>query len=237
MPDSKLIVALDVADAKEAERWVEKLSPKVRIFKVGSILFTKEGPRVVEMIHKRKGEVFLDLKFHDIPNTVAEACRVATQLGVFMVNLHIVGGEKMLRETVSVVSEESSKRKLRKPLLLGVTLLTHLDKEALNDLGWNLSGELEAEVVHLAKIAQSSGLDGVVCSPQEVQPVREACGSRFVIVTPGIRPVGSLLHDQKRVSSPKEAVAAGAHYIVVGRPILESNDPLQMVDTILEEIG
>ena len=236
MSESKLIVALDVADCKEAEEWIDRLSPRVDTFKVGSILFTKEGPRVLEMIHRKKKEVFLDLKFHDIPNTVAEACRVATGLGVFMLNLHIVGGEKMIRETVSAVSEESSKRKLRKPLLLGVTLLTHLDKEALRDLGWALSGGLEAEVVHLAKMAQSSGLDGVVCSPQEIQPVRKACGKEFVIVTPGIRPVGSMLHDQKRVSSPKEAVQAGADYIVIGRPILESQNPLQMVDAILEEI-
>lgn len=236
MSDSKLIVALDVSDFKEAEEWVNRLSPRVATFKVGSILFTKEGPRVVEMIHRKKREVFLDLKFHDIPNTVSEACRTATRFGVLMLNLHVSGGEKMLRESVSAVSEESSKRKLRKPLLLGVTLLTHLDKEALSHLGWDFPGELEAGVVHLAKIAQSSGLEGVVCSPQEIQPVRQACGSRFVIVAPGIRPVGSLLHDQKRVSSPKEAVAAGADYIVVGRPILESPNPLQMVDAILEEI-
>ena len=236
MPDSKLIVAIDVADFNEATEWVARLSPRVHLFKVGSVLFTKEGPRVIEMIRKKKGEVFLDLKFHDIPNTVSEACRVATRLGVWMTNLHIVGGEKVLEETVSAVKEEAALKKLRKPLLLGVTLLTHLDRSSLGYLGWDLPGEIEGEVVHLAKIAKSAGLDGAICSPQEIRPVREACGEEFVIVTPGIRPVGSLLHDQKRVSSPKEAVQAGADYIVVGRPVLESKDPLKMVESILEEI-
>lgn len=236
MSDAKLIVALDVTDLKEAEGWVTLLRSRVSLFKVGSILFTKEGPRVIEMIRKKKGEVFLDLKFHDIPNTVSEACRVATRLGVLMVNLHMMGGEKMIQETVSAVTEEATLKKLRKPFLLGVTLLTHLDKESLAHLGWNLGGDIEQEVIHLAQIAKSTGLDGVICSPQEIRPVREACGEDFLIVTPGIRPVGSLLHDQKRVSPPKEAVAAGANYIVVGRPILESKDPLKMVETILEEI-
>ena len=236
MSDSKLIVALDVPNLKEAETWVDLLKSQVKIFKVGSTLFTAVGPSVVAMIHKKKREVFLDLKFHDIPNTVAEACRVATRLGVFMCNLHIVGGEKVLRETIFAVTEEASQKKLRKPLLLGVTLLTHLDQATLSKLGWDLPGEVEEEVIHLAKIGKSEGLDGVVCSPQEIRSVREACGKEFVIVTPGIRPVGSLLHDQKRVSLPKEAVLAGADYLVMGRPILESKDPLQMVASILEEI-
>ena len=236
MPDSKLIVALDVADLGEAENWVDRLLPHVRTFKVGSILFTKEGPRVIDMIHRKKGDVFLDLKFHDIPNTVAEACRVATRLGVWMLNLHSMGGTAVLRESVSAVNEESSKKRLRKPILIGVTLLTHLDKAALGELGWTLSGEVQEEVAHLAKLTKSVGLDGVVCSPQEIQPVRAACGEKFVIVTPGIRPVGSLLHDQKRVSSPREAVQAGADYIVVGRPILESKNPAGTVRSILEEI-
>jgi len=236
MSNSKLIVALDVPNLKEGETWVDLLRSRINIFKVGSTLFTATGPNVVEMIHKKGGEVFLDLKFHDIPNTVAEACRIATRLGVLMLNLHIVGGEKVLRETIFAVTEEASQKKLRKPLLLGVTLLTHLDKLTLSDLGWDLPGEVVEEVTHLAKIGKSAGLDGVVCSPQEIRSVREACGREFIIVTPGIRPVGSLLHDQKRVSSPKEAVLAGADYLVVGRPILESKDPLQMVASILEEI-
>ena len=236
MPDSKLIVALDVADFKEAEEWVRRLSPRVNLFKVGSILFTKEGPRVIEMIRRKKGEVFLDLKFHDIPNTVSEACRVATRLGVWMTNLHIMGGEKVLAETVSAVKEEAALKKLRKPIVLGVTLLTHLDKQSLGSLGWEFPGEMDREVIRLAKLARSHGLDGVVCSPQEVRMVREACGKEFVIVTPGIRPAGARLHDQKRVSSPKEAIRAGADYIVVGRPILENEHPLEMVGAILEEI-
>ena len=189
------------------------------------------------MIHQKKGEVFLDLKFHDIPNTVASACRVATRLGVFMLNLHIVGGEKVLEAALSAVLEETSQKKLRKPFLLGVTLLTHLDEGDLSRFGWDLKEGTEETVVHLANFAKEAGLDGVVCSPQEIRPVREACGKDFLIVSPGIRPEGSLLHDQKRVSQPKEAIEAGADYLVVGRPILESQNPLKTVISMLEEIS
>ena len=237
MRDSILIVALDVLNFKEAEKWVDTLRPKVKLFKVGSTLFTAEGPKVIEMIHQKKGEVFLDLKFHDIPNTVASACRVATRLGVFMLNLHIVGGEKVLEAALSAVLEETSQKKLRKPFLLGVTLLTHLDKGDLSRFGWDLKEGTEETVVHLANFAKEAGLDGVVCSPQEIRPVREACGKDFLIVSPGIRPEGSLLHDQKRVSRPKEAIEAGADYLVVGRPILESQNPLKTVISMLGEIS
>ena len=236
MSHSKLIVALDVQTLQDAKTWVEKLSPKVTLFKVGSILFTAAGPQVIDMIHEKKGEVFLDLKFHDIPNTVAGACRAATRLGVFMLNLHIVGGERVLRESVAAVTAEVSQRKLRKPFLLGVTLLTHLDREALHGLGWDLPGAMEEEVVHLARIASDSGLDGVVCAPPEIRPIRQALRKEFLIVTPGIRPLGTPLHDQTRVSEPKEAMKAGADYLVVGRPILESQNPLEMVDLILQEL-
>lgn len=236
-PRSKLIVALDVPTLEEAERWVILLKGRISLFKVGSVLFTAEGPSVVEMIRRQGGEVFLDLKFHDIPNTVAEACRVATRLGVSMLNLHIVSGKKVLQDAAKAVSEEASRQGLRKPYLLGVTLLTHLDKTSLSHFGWDLEGEMKEEVIHLATLAKEDGLDGVVCSPQEIRPVREALGKEFLIVTPGIRPAGSNLHDQKRVSRPKEAMTAGADYIVVGRPILESKAPLKTVEAILSEIA
>lgn len=235
MDNSKLIVALDVPNLQEADRWIDLLRPRVSIFKVGNILFTKGGPQVVERIHQRGGEVFLDLKFHDIPNTVAEACCVASDLGVFMLNLHIVGGGEMLREAVSAIHDERRTKQLRRPFLLGVTLLTHLDPPALREVGWDLVS-LEEEVIHLATFAKANGLDGVVCSPQEIGSIRRACGKDFLIVAPGIRPSGTSVHDQKRVSTPKEAIAAGADYIVVGRPILESKDPLGTVESILEEI-
>ncbi|MBI4436705.1 MAG: orotidine-5'-phosphate decarboxylase [Candidatus Omnitrophica bacterium] len=236
MSPSKLIVALDVLTFQEAEEWVERLSPKVDLFKVGSTLFTAAGTPVIEMIRQKNKEVFLDLKFHDIPNTVVGACRAAVRLGVFMLTLHIMGGERVLRESVAAVTEEASQRKLRKSLLLGVTLLTHLGRETLGHLGWDLTGNMEEEVVHLARIASENGLDGVVCSPPEVHSVRQALRQDFLIVVPGIRPLGSPLHDQVRVSQPKEAIEAGADYLVVGRPILESQNPLEMVDLILKEI-
>ncbi|MFH1857910.1 MAG: orotidine-5'-phosphate decarboxylase [Candidatus Omnitrophota bacterium] len=235
-PESRLIAALDVASFQEAERWVGILCPRLTHFKVGSILFTAAGPDVLEMIRRKGGEVFLDLKFHDIPNTVASACRAATRPGVFMMNLHIVGGGAVLREAAASVREEAAQKKLRKPILLGVTVLTHLDKEALGRLGWVAAGKLEDTVVHLAKFAQENGLDGVVSSPQEIRAIRESCGEDFCIVTPGIRPSGTAVHDQKRVGSPKEALRAGADYLVIGRPILESKDPLKLIDAIVKEI-
>lgn len=235
MSNAKLIVALDVPTFQDAERWVDLLRGEISIFKVGTILFTKEGPRVVEMVQRKKGEVFLDLKFHDIPNTVASASRVATDLGVFMMNLHIVSGGSVLKETVLAVTKEAAMKKIRKPLLLGVTLLTHLDGTALHELGWEVES-VEEKVLHLAQIAKRHGLDGVVCSPQEIRPLREAFGKDFLIVTPGIRLADSERDDQKRVGTSKEAVRQGADYLVVGRPILESKDPLKTVRSILKEI-
>lgn len=236
-PLPPLIVALDVQSQEEALSWVGRLFPKVRLFKIGSVLFTRCGPAVVEALRSKGAEVFLDLKFHDIPNTVAACCRVAVDLDVLMVNLHLSAGEKVVREAAEALREEGARQKKRKPLLLGVSILTHLGKEDLAGLGWNLSGTLEEEVLRLASLGKAWGADGVVCSPQEIEAVRSRCGAGFCIVTPGIRPVGTLLHDQKRVLTPKEAVDRGADFIVVGRPILESQNPLAMVSGILEEIG
>ena len=233
--EAKLIVALDLPTLQEAEKWVKHLVPKVRQFKIGSILFTAEGPRAVEMVRRYHGEVFLDLKFHDIPNTVAQACRAASRLGVWMMNLHLLGGAPTLKEVVSTVNEEALRTKSRRPILLGVTLLTHLTQEVLSGVGWPLD-DLREEVALLGKVAKENGLDGVVCSAEEIASLRKSCGKDFLIVVPGIRPSGSAVHDQKRIATPREAVQSGADYLVVGRPILESKDPLKTVDDILEEI-
>ena len=232
-----LIVALDVQNQEAALSWVGRFFPRVKLFKIGSVLFTRCGPAVVKALRSKGAEVFLDLKFHDIPNTVAACCRSAVDLDVFMVNLHLSAGERVVRESVKALQEESTRQKKRKPLLLGVSILTHLGREDLAALGWNVSGSLEEEISRLASLGQQWGLDGVVCSPQEIAAVRSRCGTHFCIVTPGIRPPGTLLHDQKRTLTPQEAVANGADFIVVGRPILESQDPISMVSQILEEVA
>lgn len=233
----RLIVALDVQSQAEALSWVDQLLPKVKVFKIGSLLFTRCGPSVIEELRSKGAEVFLDLKFHDIPNTVAECCRVAVDLDVLMVNLHLQAGEKVAREALSALKEEAVRKGGRRPLLLGVTILTHLEREDLITLGWKMSAPLEEEVSRLASLGQQWGLDGVICSPQEISMIRSRCGPDFCIVTPGIRPTGTALHDQKRVLTPQEAVAKGADFIVVGRPILESQNPLSMVSEILEEVA
>jgi orotidine-5'-phosphate decarboxylase len=218
----KLIVALDLPTLEEARRLVKLLKEEVSLYKVGSVLFTKAGPEAVAMIRDEGGEVFLDLKFHDIPNTVASACEAASKIdGVFMLNVHASGGKAMLEAASAAVKKTKSK-----PILLGVTVLT---SEA--------SAEASSEVLRLAMLCKESGLGGVVCSAQEAAAVRKACGKDFVIVTPGIRPTGSAAHDQIRITTPTEAVQNGADYIVVGRPILEASDPLKVVRSILKEIA
>lgn len=219
---NRLIVALDVASLKEARRFVKLLKKEVGLFKVGSVLFTAAGPEVVRMIHDEGGRVFLDLKYHDIPNTVAKACEAAAQLGVFMLDLHAGGGKEMLETAAAAV-----KRANPRPLLIGVTVLTS-DSPAR---------DIAVRVAQLAALCQNSGLNGIVCSPQEVKAVRAQCGREFVIIAPGIRTAGlSNKDDQKRTATPSEAFQEGADYIVVGRPILEASDPLRVVKAILGEI-
>lgn len=213
----KLIVALDVPTFKEAQRFVKLLKKEVSFYKVGSILFTAEGPDAVRMIHDEGGRIFLDLKFHDIPHTVARACEAAARLGVFMLNVHASGGEEMLKSAAAAVKNLASP-----PILLGVTVLT-------SEMGQDTADE----VVLRAGLCQRAGLNGVVCSVHEIEAVRRRCGKGFVIVTPGIRPEGSAQGDQKRTAAPQEAFQKGADYIVVGRPILEASDPLRVVKTLL----
>ena len=225
----KLIVALDVRSLDEAKEMIRKLSPDVRIFKVGMGLFTLCGPDAVALVHDNGARVFLDLKFHDIPNTVAHAVRSAAKLGVFMVNIHALGGSEMMMKAVEA-ARESEKR----PKLLGVTVLTSMDQSAIGEVG--IERKIEEEVVSLARLGKESGLDGVVASPNETGLIRKNLGKDFIIVTPGIRPTGAEKNDQKRVMTPKDAIMAGDDYIVVGRPITETKDPLGAAKKIIKEM-
>jgi orotidine-5'-phosphate decarboxylase len=213
---SKLIVALDVKSYQDAVSLILAMKDVVDIFKVGSQLFTRVGPRIIKFLHEQGRECFLDLKFHDIPHTVAKAVESATALRVHLLTLHTSGGAEMLEAAAAIPNH---------PLLLGVTVLTSVD------------GNVQAEVLHLAKLAKASGLNGVIASPHEIHMIREAVGKDFLIVTPGIRPSWAEAGDQKRMMTPAEAVAAGADYIVVGRPIIASNDPAQAAARVLEEMA
>ncbi|MBW2039650.1 MAG: orotidine-5'-phosphate decarboxylase [Deltaproteobacteria bacterium] len=229
-----IIFALDVGTWDEAKRFVEELKEWVWGFKIGKELFTWMGPKVVEMVQEKGGKVFLDLKYHDIPATVARASAMATRLRVAMFNLHTLGGVEMMRMAVEASHELAQKEGLPSPKILGVTVLTSLRAVDLRELG--IARSLEEEVVQLAKLAQRVGLDGVIASPQEIRPLREVCGEDIIIVTPGVRPQKSLRHDQARVMTPKEAVKAGADYLVIGRPIRDAADPLEATKEILKEI-
>jgi orotidine-5'-phosphate decarboxylase len=220
--NKKIILALDVADLASARRFMNIVGSSLKIIKIGPVLFTAYGPKVVEMVRKKGVEVFLDLKFHDIPNTVANAVRQATRLKVKMLTLHTSGGEEMMQRAAQAAKEEAARLKIKKPLLLGITVLTS-DKSSVNT---------KATVVARARLAKKSGLDGIVCSVHEAKAVRKACGKNFVIVTPGIRPKGAQAADQKRVATAHDAIAAGADYIVVGRPILEAKDPVAAIKNI-----
>ncbi len=224
----RLIVALDVKSLKEAEDIVDKLIPEVKIFKVGIGLFTLCGPDAVKLVHDKGAKVFLDLKFHDIPNTVAHAVRSAAQLGVFMINLHALGGSEMMKKAIKMIGASQNR-----PKLLGVTVLTSMDETAIAEVG--ISRGLGEEVLSLAKLVKDSGLDGVVVSPKEISLIRQNLGKDFIIVTPGIRPAWADKTDQKRIMTPGEAVKAGADYIVVGRPILEAGDPVKAAMKIIKE--
>ncbi len=227
-PKDRLIVALDVDSRERAEGLVEELGPYVGMFKVGKELFTAEGPEVVRSIVAGGGRVFLDLKFHDIPNTVAKAVGAASQLGAFFVTLHIAGGRAMLEAAASALPAEGTQ-------LLGVTVLTSHTDETLKETG--ARGTVAETVRRLAILARESGIDGVVCSPHEITLIRESAGDDLVIVTPGIRPKGSAKGDQARVTTPLEALRLGSDYIVVGRPITEASSPKDAAQAIVEELS
>jgi orotidine-5'-phosphate decarboxylase len=233
----KLIVALDVDSADEARRLFDTLREDAGMFKVGSRLFTSAGPDFVRGIVREGARVFLDLKFHDIPNTVAGACREAVRLGVSLFNVHAAGGGEMLRRAAEATSEEAARLGVSKPSLIAVTVLTSADARTLEETGVRAES-VEAQVRRLARLADSSGLDGVVASPHEIAVVRGAVArSPFLVVTPGVHPAAAAYEDQKRVMSPSEAVRAGADFIVVGRAILKSEDPAAAARAVVEEMG
>ena len=233
-PRDRVIVALDVADRDAALRIVEQVSGLVGMFKIGSQLFTAEGPQLVREIITSGERVFLDLKFHDIPNTVAGAVESAARLGVSILNVHTLGGSEMMRAAAHAVGDRGLLW-ITRPAVLGVTVLTSMDKADLADVGIPL--DLTAEVVRLATLARDSGLDGIVASPHEIRLIRECItAERFIILTPGIRPAWTAKGDQKRIATPVDAIRDGADFIVIGRPITDSPDPRAAAERILEEI-
>lgn len=231
---SKIIVALDVDTEEEALRLTEQL-PETEVFKVGLKLFTARGPSLFETLQGRNKKVFLDLKLHDIPNTVAGAVSVGTRHGVFMMTLHTSGGKEMMERAADAAAEEAAKLGTDRPLLVGVTVLTSLKTEHLRTVG--VESDTERQVLRLAGLAQEAGLDGVVCSPQEIELVKGECGQAFLVVAPGIRPAWAAAQDQKRIMTPSKAVRKGADYIVIGRPIIKDPSPQSAFQKILEELS
>jgi len=231
---SRLIFALDVASMKEAEQLVRTLAREVGLFKIGKQLFLHAGPAVVRMVRDRGGDVFLDLKFHDIPRTVAKAAAEATRMGVRMFDLHASGSLAMMQQTVSEVNRICRNEQLRRPKILAVTVLTSLTRDDLRRVG--VAAGVENQVVRLARLAQQAKMDGVVASPLEVSRIRKDCGRGFLIVTPGVRSAKAGWDDQKRVLTPEQAIAAGADYLVVGKPIRDAKDPLAAARDIVAEM-
>ena len=236
-PAERLIVALDVDTLGAALGLVERLAGLVTRFKIGSQLFTAAGPAAVEAVHARGGRVFLDLKYHDIPNTVAGAARAATRLGVFMFNVHAGGGSAMMQAAATAAAAAAREFAAPRPLVVAVTVLTSLDRAALSR-ELNVPSSVAGHVLHLCRLAHGAGLDGSVASPNEIHAIRNSLGPGWVIVTPGVRPaVGGENDDQARVGTPGAAADAGAHYLVVGRPITAAADPVRAAANILAEIG
>ncbi len=223
-PDPRIFVALDFANPLRALALADRLDPAACGVKVGKELFVTAGPEPVRWLVARGFNVFLDLKFHDIPNTAAQACAAAARLGVFMLNVHASGGRAMLEAARRAVDDASKEAGVRTPLLIAVTVLTSLDRAALLDL--DIDAEPASLALRLARLTQRAGLDGVVCSAAEARVLRDALGPDFKLVTPGIRPAGSGSDDQARVVTPAQAIANGADYLVVGRPITAAADPL-----------
>jgi orotidine-5'-phosphate decarboxylase len=231
MTRSPIVVALDFADGESALRLANRLSPDACRLKVGKELFTLAGPDLVRRLVDKNFDVFLDLKFHDIPNTVAAAVQAAAKLGVWMVNVHASGGERMMQAARDALAGLGDKA----PLLIAVTVLTSMTREELNQL--HISGEVADHVLHLATLTKRCGLDGVVCSASEARLLKQHFGKDFALVTPGIRPAGSAQGDQRRVMTPRDAIAAGSDYLVIGRPITQASDPLAALIVINKELG
>lgn len=229
--NKQIVVALDYPSEVQALEMARKLDPSLCRVKVGKELFTRCGPSVVENLQKLGFEVFLDLKFHDIPNTVAQAVLAAAELGVWMVNVHASGGQKMMERTVELLDQKN----VQKPLLIAVTVLTSMQREDLAGTGLDL--EPIDQVKRLALLTEKSGFDGVVCSAQEAPMLRELVKPDFKLVTPGIRPAGASSDDQKRIVTPQDAIRDGSDYLVIGRPITQSENPVNTLETIIKDIA
>ncbi|QFI37209.1 orotidine-5'-phosphate decarboxylase [Moritella marina ATCC 15381] len=230
LQDSKVVVALDYADEASALNFVDKINPSQCRLKVGKEMFTLFGPEFVRKLVARDFDVFLDLKFHDIPNTVAKAVAAAAELGVWMVNVHACGGKRMMEAAKAALVPYGDKA----PILIAVTVLTSMEQEDLAQMGVNITPA--EQVIRLAKLTKESGLDGVVCSSQEASMLKESLGKSFQLITPGIRPAGSAAGDQRRIMTPVEAVAAGSDYLVIGRPITQAESPMQVLTEINESL-
>jgi orotidine-5'-phosphate decarboxylase len=234
-PEERLIVALDFDTLEKALGVVEALKPDVKRFKIGLELFSSSGPDIVRKVGDKGVEVFLDLKFHDIPNTVAKAARAATRLKPAMFNVHALGGYDMMKAAAEAAADEAKKLLIKPPKVLAVTVLTSIDGNALKKIG--IDDNMEKTVLRLAVMAKDAGLDGVVASSWEIKPLRQKLGKDFLIATPGVRPKWASAGGQKRTATPKEAIEAGADYIVVGRPITEAKDAAEAARKIIEEIS
>lgn len=232
--NDKIIVALDVDTCDKAFEWVQRLKEDVGYFKVGKQLFTAAGPEIVRKIKNDGAGLFLDLKFHDIPNTVAAASIEAVRLGVDMFNVHALGGYEMMARSADAVRGEAERLGTKKPVFIAVTVLTSMSDESLQEAG--ILTPAADEVRRLAKLAKSAGMDGVVASPREIKLIKEACGDDFIVVTPGVRTSLTTSDDQVRVMTPGEAVKAGADYLVIGRPITSASDPVAAVKAISEDM-
>lgn len=225
--EPRIIVALDFSSAEQALNLTSRLNPDLCRLKVGKELFTAAGPGLIEQLVRDGFDIFLDLKYHDIPNTVANACKAAADMGVWMINVHAMGGRKMLSAARAAILPGTVK-------LIAVTLLTSMDQNDLDDIG--LQGSPEQIVLRLAALTRDCGLDGVVCSALEAQPLRQKIGADFVLVTPGIRPQENTGDDQKRIATPAAAIQSGSDYLVIGRPITQAQNPLRVLEQINQEI-
>jgi len=233
--DNRLIVAIDVHTMEKVQQLIEALGDKVSYYKVGMELFYSVGNEVITYLNKQGKSIFLDLKLHDIPNTVGQSLAALTELkGISMLNVHATGGPTMMAVAAQAVKNKAKSLGIEPPKLIAVTVLTSMSATEWADLGYGK--ELLAQVVHLAKLAKSAGLDGVVASPQEAAMIRAACGEDFIIVTPGIRPSGAAINDQSRIATPAGALANGASHLVIGRPITAAEHPQQAVQAILQEM-
>ncbi len=230
----KLVLALDVDNREKAETLVKELKDYVGVFKVGKELFTAEGPSIFKMIRDNGGKIFADLKYHDIPNTVASAARTLVRHGVEIFNVHASGGYEMIKKTREAIEDEAAKLGVKRPIFLAVTVLTSLNDDDMKRI--KVSESAKEHVLTLAKLAKEAGADGIVCSPQEIEMIKREIGADFITLTPGVRPVWAAAGDQKRVMTPKEAVDKGTDYIVVGRPITGATDRIDAAKKIVMEM-